>query len=78
MMKQPMKALDKLKGIRNTRVAAHGRGTKFVEGHKNSMLMLEGAFVFSVVWTFGGILVTTEDKAGFDMFIRERLLVEHI
>lgn len=69
---KPTRALDKLKDIQMSKKSTI-KSTKFIEGAKSGILILEGYFVFSVIWTFGGILNDIKDRAGFDMFLRERL-----
>ena len=43
-----------------------------------ALLSVESSFIFSVVWTFGSLLVNSKDKEAFDEFLRERIGIEDL
>lgn len=43
-----------------------------------ALLSVESSFIYSVVWTFGSLIVQSKDREGFDEFLRDRVGLEDL
>lgn len=44
----------------------------------SALLSIEGYFLFSVIWTFGSLMLNIKDKEAFDEFLRDRVGLEDL